>query len=57
MHIKHVVSISVDEEYWYIEVGITLYCSTIKIDRDLDIKVVYHEGSMEVIVHEPYVEE
>ena len=40
MYIDNVVHISVDEEFYYIEVGVTLNCDTIKVSRELTLKVV-----------------
>lgn len=40
MYIDNVVHINVDEEFYYIEVGVTLNCDTIKVSRELTLKVV-----------------
>ena len=40
MWIDNVVHISVDEEYYYIEVGVTLNCITITVSRDMVLKVI-----------------
>ena len=51
MHIDNVVHIGMDEEYFYIEVGVTLYCSTIKVSRDgIDLKIMVHEGRLSVVL-------
>ena len=40
MYINDVVHIHVDEEHYYIEVGITLNCDTIVVSRELTLKIV-----------------
>lgn len=49
MYIDNVVHINMDEEYYYIEVGVTLYCSTITIPRDMELKVVRSPDRIEKI--------
>ena len=51
MHIHDVVSIKCDEEFYYIEIGITLYCSTIRISRSLNVSIRTLDNEMVVVVN------
>ena len=50
MHISNVVHIHVDEEYYYIEVGITLNCSTIVVSRELSLKITKDPDGEDIVI-------
>ena len=50
MYINNVVHIHVDEEYYYIEVGVTLNCSTIVVSRELSLKVTKAPDGEDIVI-------
>lgn len=51
MYIKNVVSIDINEEWYIIEVGITLNCTKIQVDRNsYDLMITSHPHNGEGLV-------
>ncbi len=56
MHIHGVVSIDIDEEYYYIETGYTLNCAKIKVSRYYHLMVgepTEHGEEFTVLIERP----